>query len=160
MADLTELLSEYVPSTWRGVPFQCTSYSVDVAPLTKTHMGAFWSYPKVENLGTAPLKISVEGFLVGDVALLERAALQALITAPGAGILSLPTYGVYYAACISSTFQEDVSNLIEVQMEFIQVQSPFGAAAQSLLSGNFPASIGSAVANVQSSVTTAIGNMF
>lgn len=160
MVNITSAISSLVPASWRGVPINCTDYTVTKAPLTKVHMGAFWAHAQPEPLGTAPLRITLEGFLVGNFALLERAALQAMIVAPGSGILTLPSYGIYYAACLSSTFHEDISDLIEVSMEFIEVKSPFGDTAAALMSGNIPASIGDAVANLQSSAVTSFANLF
>lgn len=157
-------MSSVVPASFRGVPINVTSYSVTTAPLTKVHLGVGWTNPKIENLGKAPLVINVEGFLCGDFALLERAALQAQILSPGNGLLTIPTYGVFYGCVVSSTFNEDLSNIIEFSFEFIQTDSPFGSAIASIMSGNIPSSVADyaneATATVTSEFTSTIGSIF
>jgi DNA circularisation protein N-terminus len=157
---ITEVFSELtdlVPLTWRGVPVQMYSSSITMAPQVHLHIGAFWPYPVPEDLGTAPTLIKISGFLDPSFAFIERPILEALITQPGAGLLTHPTKGLIYAHCLSATFNDDISNIVEISMEFVQVNSLLGAI-DSLLGTNLEGAVNSAVSSVQSSVSSAIGS--
>jgi hypothetical protein len=156
MALLSDHLSSFLPCTWRGVPIQIYSYSITKGPLTKLHIGVFWKYPIVEDLGHAPTTIRISGFIDPDFVTLEKPILEAMIMAPGSGLLSIPSKGVIYAHCMSYESNEDTSNFVDVTLEFVQVKSPLGLLGD-LLSGDLPDSIGSAIADAQSAIAGDIG---
>lgn len=145
-----------IPCTWRGIPIQVYGYTRTTIPQKKSHMGAFWTQPFIEDLGTEPIQIKISGFLDPDFDALERPLLEAMVLAPGAGLLTIPTQGVIYAHCMGATFTEDVSDLIEISIDFIQVQSPLGILGQ-LIGGSLPDGITSAITDVQSDVTGWLG---
>lgn len=140
-----------IPCTWRGVPIQVYSYTLKEEPQTKMHMGAFWSAPYVEDLGQAPVEIKIAGFLDPSFDFLERPILEAMILAPGSGILTVPDRGVITAHCMTATFTENISNIIEVNIEFVQVQNSLGLLG-SLISGSLPSNIGDAIVQVQTDI--------
>jgi hypothetical protein len=143
-----------MPCTFNGVPIQLYGCTVTKAPQVKVHLGAFWTYPRVESLGTAPTRIRVNGFLDPSFAIIERPILELMITLPVAGLLTIPS-GIIYARCMSADFIEDISNIVEVNLEFMEVNSLLGAI-DDLLGTNIGGSINSAVSNVTSSVGTAL----
>jgi prophage DNA circulation protein len=152
--------SSIIPASFRGIPINVFSYDVEIKPQTAVHTGPFWQNAIVENLGKAPRSIKVKGFLVGDFSIIERGLLQAAIFAPGSGLLTLPTYGLFYVTCLSSTWTEDVSNMIECSFDFLETASPMNNTVSSLLSGSLPDGIGNAIADVQTAVTNDIASVF
>jgi hypothetical protein len=154
---------DMIPCTYRGVPIQVYSYTRTKAPQVKVHMGAYWTLPIIEWLGNEPTVIKISGFLDPTFAFIERPILEAMVMAKdkngnGAGILTIPSVGLIYAQCMSCTFREDTSNILDVDLEFIQVKSPLGLIGD-ILSGSLPDSIGDSLADAQSSVASDLGGL-
>lgn len=148
---------DMIPWTWRGIPLQTYGYIITEASQKKVHLGTFWTGPIIEDLGKGPVHIKMNGFLDPSFDFLERPLLEAMITAPGAGLLTIPSKGIIYAHCMSASFTEDISSIIEINMEFIQVQSPLGLLGD-ILGGSLPSNIGDAIAGVQSDVISDLGS--
>jgi hypothetical protein len=145
-----------IPASWRGIPIEIYSYRIEVGPAVKVHTGAYWKFPVIEDLGKAPTRIRISGFIDPDFGIIERPLLEAMITAPGAGMLTIPSKGVIYAHAISCEFREDLSNIVDVDLEFVQVKSPLGLLGD-LLSGSLPDSIGDAIAGAHTSLVNDLG---
>jgi hypothetical protein len=153
---------DMIPCSFRGVPIQVYSYTITKTPQQKVHIGAYWPLPVIERLGNDPTVIKISGFIDPSFGFIERPILEAMVMAKdknnnGAGILTIPSKGLIYANCMSCTFREDTSNIVDVDLEFIQVKSPLGLLGD-ILSGSLPDSIGDSIADVESSVTGALGD--
>jgi hypothetical protein len=80
-----------------------------------------------------------------------------MITASGAGMLTIPSKGMIYAHAVSCEFREDISNIVDVEIESVEVKSPLGLLSD-LLSGSLPDSMGDAIAGAQTSLVNDLGN--
>ncbi len=119
---LARTASEYLQCSFRGVPFAVIGSGGSNGRRQAEH-----SYPGrdsvwVEDLGMKGRRYRILGFVVGDLAYVQRDALVAVIERPGNGLLVHPSIGAIQAACTRFEWRERDGrlNVVDLEFEFVE----------------------------------------
>lgn len=109
------------PASWRGVKFSVLSAKASLSRRTAVHEYPFRDDVWVEDLGGGKNTFSLQGWMVGDDALIRRDAMIAAVKTAGAGELVHPTYGAQKVTCVDFATEErwDVGRVVEMSFTFI-----------------------------------------
>lgn len=111
------------PASWRGLPFAVVSSAQYRGRRVAVHEYPFRDDVWVEDLGLAPRRLQVAGFLVGDDVHAQRAAMLAACAAPGPGELVHPSLGSLNVALVAPpAFGESAERgrMISVEFDFLE----------------------------------------
>lgn len=144
------------PASWRGVPFVLTDTEPTGGRRVVVHEYPYRDPPIwAEDIGPAPLRIPIDGYLNGDDVYVQRDAMRKQCAIPGPGTLVHPSLGSLQVVLLQSTFGEKLEDgrTVHLQMLFIQsgnVQYPglspsvttdTAKAATKAADGNFLSSV-------------------
>ncbi len=109
------------PASWRGVPFQVRAEEKTVARQIVVHQYPYRDEVWPEDLGAGTSPSSVTGYLIGDDAVAQRAAMEKAVNQPGPGDLVHPTLGTLNVVCLSfsSSTRWDAGRVIEIAFRFV-----------------------------------------
>lgn len=110
-----------LPASWRGLQFAVDANSLAVGRRLAVHEYPYRDEVWPEDLGRAPRRHSIQGFIVGDdVDARRRAWITAAETA-GPGILIHPSLGSIQVTLLtfSSAERKERGRVVELQLEFI-----------------------------------------
>lgn len=120
MSDWTDQLQ---PASWRGVPFQVIVEGGTYGRRFAVHVYPNRDTPWPEDMGRAPRRPVLAGYLIGDDALQQLKAMIAAAEAPGSGTLILPTQGAMTAVLVEPlkvTNRWDSQRVIELEFSFLE----------------------------------------
>jgi len=86
------------PASFRGVPFKVDNHSHELGRRTELHQYALRDEPWPEDMGRAPRRWRIQGYVIGPDYMAARDALAAALEAEGPGILVHPWLGVLNVA--------------------------------------------------------------
>jgi prophage DNA circulation protein len=118
-----------LPGSFRGVPFAVQGSALGGGRRIAEHTYPGKDEPYAEDMGRAPRRFRLRGFLVeddvvylGGPIVLQRALLTAAFEAKGSGTLSHPTYGIVSASAKNFTISEelDAARRSSVEVEFVE----------------------------------------
>ena len=132
-------LSELLPASWRGMPFQVRASEYTGGRRTAVHTYPFRDKVWVEDLGLGPRLVAFTGFLVGDDCALQAVAMRRLAEVAGPGTLIHPTLG-YLQITLTGPFRfgerAETGRVIEFQFTGVEGASPlYPSASASGISG-------------------------
>lgn len=93
---------ELIAASFRGVPFFVQRSERTGGRRTVTHEFPLRDEPYIEDLGRAAATFAVEGYVIGDDYLQQKAALLEALETAGAGELVHPYWGTHQAICDGS----------------------------------------------------------
>lgn len=153
---------DFLPGSFRGIPFVVLSHTDNLKPNNVIHTGAYWKKPISENIGNKPRKIEISGFMDTDSILggIGLPFLKSVLMAPGSGFLTVPGIGALTVVVEDASFTDSVDTqpLVMIEMSFVEVQSKLGILGD-LLSGSIPDCIGSAIADTENNLTNNFASM-
>ncbi|MFT8785463.1 DNA circularization protein [Gluconobacter oxydans] len=119
---LARAAAEYLQCSFRGVPFAVIGSGGSNGRKQAEH-----SYPGrdsvwIEDLGMKGRRYRILGFVVGDLAYVQRDALIVAVEAAGNGILFHPSIGTIQAACTRFDWRERDGrlNVVDLEFEFVE----------------------------------------
>ncbi|MBF0892206.1 DNA circularization N-terminal domain-containing protein [Gluconobacter sp. LMG 1744] len=119
---LARTAAEYLQCSFRGVPFAVIGSGGSSGRKQAEH-----GYPGragvwVEDLGKKARRYRILGFVVGDLAYVQRDALVAVVERPGNGLLVHPSIGAIQAACTRFEWRERDGrlNVVDLEFEFVE----------------------------------------
>lgn len=120
---------QLLPASFRGVPFQVRSDSLNGGRRASVHQGPRRDGASVDDLGRAPRRISVDAHLLGADFRERAEALQEALEAFGPGVLVLPTRAPIQAQVLG--FRDNRENVgrtgrAVLSLEFIEVDQAAG----------------------------------
>lgn len=155
LASLVSYFNQLRPASWRGVPFVVEGNETSAGRRTAEHLYPYRDTPWIEDLGRAPRKFQVTGFLVGDDVIQQRDNMLTAAEQPGPGTLVHPTFGAITLNLVEPvSFREHKSHGRVIELTF-----SFEQSGQRL----FPSQVistGSAVTNAASQANQAMSDDF
>lgn len=122
---------DLIGASFRGVPFFVETVDATTGRRLVVHEFPFRDDPFVENLGRRARKFRVDGYLLGDDYLVQKAALIDAIEAEGSGALVLPYYPLKRAigetAAVRESRAEGGFAIVSVEFCETPVQAPVPA---------------------------------
>jgi prophage DNA circulation protein len=123
------------PASWRGIPFLITGATIKPQRNVAVHQYPYKETgPKVEDLGPAPIEVSVQGYVdIGNQVDMMSAANKVT----GTGELVHPNLGRMNAALINASFAQskDALGVVSISFVFIIVDETGGSFAQANTQG-------------------------
>ncbi|WBO20984.1 DNA circularization protein [Sphingomonas abietis] len=126
---MTLFAEDLLPASFRGVPFAVTGSATATGRRSALHVYPGRDEPWAEDMGRAPRRFRLRGFLVtddltyaGGPIALQRALLTAAAEKKGSGTLIHPTLGVLSVNCPDFSISEDLDagRYSEVEFEFVE----------------------------------------
>ncbi|MCU4395970.1 DNA circularization protein [Acinetobacter junii] len=111
-------------ASFRGVPFECTTTTESGSKSLAVKQAPYSNKANVEDMGNAPLRISIDAVFSGENYKTEMDALWAALVATGSGELIHPVHGVMQVNAENYNIvhkAEDV-NACTIAIEFIQAE--------------------------------------
>jgi hypothetical protein len=111
-----------LPASWRGIPFGVVTNANTAGRMLAIHQYPLRDVVWPEDLGKAPRRFQIQGFLVGDNVQLQRIAFIRAAEVAGPGTLVHPTMGIVQVTLLSSSFAEEwrEGRVVNLQLEFIE----------------------------------------
>lgn len=111
-------------ATWRGVPFVCSTDSVDAGRMVAVHEYPYRESQPAwpEDTGRMPRRFPLTGYLVGDDVLVQRETMLRAVETPGPGTLVHPSFGAMQVSVLrfASSMRADLGRATELVFEFIE----------------------------------------
>ena len=151
-----------LPASFRGVPFVVVENNRRRGRQVALHTYPFRDDPWPEDLGRSPRVTSLRGFVVGDDADAQIAALEAAVETPGPGQLVHPSIGALLVQVLDfvANDQPDRGRMWSFEMTVVpyvaRIYPVTAASTQAQTQGLF-GSFGTAVASDFAGVASAIG---
>jgi prophage DNA circulation protein len=119
MSDWRDFLRD---ASWRGVPFAVLTHEARAGRSTAVHDYPFRDDVWVEDLGRAPRRFALTGFLVGDDVISVEDEMIEAAEVEGPGELVHPHFGLLYVSLLdfSAAARSDLGRVVELQFLFIQ----------------------------------------
>lgn len=138
---------QYIPASFRGVPFEAEESSSEHGRRGATGEFPFGENTAYQDLGRKIRRYNVKGRYVTNNHVAASSSLIAACETPGPGLLVHPTRGAVMAACVSLRVTDDPLNeqgITHVDMEFVEANLATGGIGSALVSIGLGA-IGAAV---------------
>jgi len=121
-----------LPASWKGAPFGVRATGWRTGRRAVTHEYPFRDLPYTEDLGRRARVLSFSGFVVGDDAGFQAAALLTVCETKGAGELVHPIYGRSQQQLIGVETEErwDAGRVVEFRFQFVEPGQVFYPTAQ------------------------------
>jgi prophage DNA circulation protein len=113
-------------ASFRGVPFRLNDAINSLGRRAQIHEFPGRDRPYVEDLGETARTYSLDGYVLGDDALVLRDRLIAASTQAGPGTLVHPTLGTFQVVCLSFEYREIKTGArrVDVRFGFIEAGDP------------------------------------
>ena len=123
-------------ASFRGVPFDVTSSSLEIGRRTITHEYPYVTDPTIEDMGQSPRRFNIQAFISGEDYLNRYKELITAIEQEGPGELIHPELGRIQAQCterVRFDRQATSGGIVRLRLSFIEVVSS-GLQIESLAS--------------------------
>lgn len=115
-----------LPASWRGIPFDVKEIATRVGRRVAVHEYPFRDVIWVEDLGRGVRAFGFRGYIAGDLAAIQRAAMLRAVEQKGPGTLTHPTLGIFTCSIVSfsSVESDEALGVFELQFEFLETGVP------------------------------------
>lgn len=123
LATLFGYFNQLQPASWRGASFVVVGNKTTAGRRTAEHLYPYRDTPWIEDLGRAPRKFQITGYLVGDDVIAQRDNMLDKCEQSGPGTLVHPTFGAIIVNLVEPIeFSEHMSHgrVIELTFSFEQ----------------------------------------
>ncbi|WP_233869218.1 DNA circularization protein [Paraburkholderia adhaesiva] len=148
----------YRRASFRGCPFYYREISVELGRKTVVHTYPLRDKPFPEDLGRKEREYTIDGYLIGDDVLTQRATFEAALETKGPGTLVLPDRGELRASITKSTVSNRIDERGRIALKLTYVES--GEDIQPDASTDTQQQISDAVSSAYPSLRSAFASAF